>query len=379
MPMEYPVPDPLDVEQLYNTSYFNVPAEKIVNSEGNLFEKNEIQKAVDDIKGGFGFLILPQMHVKTGTIDLREKGVAFFGRGPRQTEIELANGANENLIECTPTSDTFWTGFYNLGLLGNRANNTSGDVIHFSNVDGGRVRDNTLINCRVMQAPDRNIYLDPAENFKITQSWVEFTDGSNLVWNGGTVTAVGGVFGGDVAGKNVVCNGGRFLASLCWMNNGTIAFHHDGGLRSRLECCSFKNADNQGILIDGGASEVQIIGGQVENNSQSGVGNYPGVSLGTNTSECELFGVYMDGRNQESYNVEDNGTDNRINARIMKNAVTGSVNRAGTRLVVNGLGLNSGDPRTTGDWNGEGYPGVTVRDITNAITYRYMNGAWRSI
>lgn len=47
-----------------------------------------------------------------------------------------------------------------------------------------------------------------------------------------------------------------------------------------------------------------------------------------------------------------------------------------SHLVYNGVGYNAGDPATTGQWNGEGYEGLTVRDTTNSVTYTYLNGAW---
>jgi hypothetical protein len=50
-----------------------------------------------------------------------------------------------------------------------------------------------------------------------------------------------------------------------------------------------------------------------------------------------------------------------------------------TRTVRNGLGLNGGDPSTGGDWNGNGFEGLLVRDTSNNDTYLYNAGVWSQI
>jgi hypothetical protein len=47
----------------------------------------------------------------------------------------------------------------------------------------------------------------------------------------------------------------------------------------------------------------------------------------------------------------------------------------GERLVINGVGVNDGDPSETGEWEGEGRDGVTVTDGDD--TFTYINGSWR--
>lgn len=49
-----------------------------------------------------------------------------------------------------------------------------------------------------------------------------------------------------------------------------------------------------------------------------------------------------------------------------------------TRAVVDGLGYNSGDPSSTGDWAGNGFEGARIRDTVNGVTYTYEDGAWRN-
>ena len=57
----------------------------------------------------------------------------------------------------------------------------------------------------------------------------------------------------------------------------------------------------------------------------------------------------------------------------------GNLSDDGARTLVNGVGQNAGDPASTGDWNGNGYEGVIVRDTTNSNTYIYNAGSWSQI
>lgn len=48
----------------------------------------------------------------------------------------------------------------------------------------------------------------------------------------------------------------------------------------------------------------------------------------------------------------------------------------GYRKVINGWGVNSGDPSSTGFWNGNGNEGLNVLDTSNDVKYLYRNGGW---
>lgn len=50
-----------------------------------------------------------------------------------------------------------------------------------------------------------------------------------------------------------------------------------------------------------------------------------------------------------------------------------------TRLLLDGLGYNAGNPGAAGDWNGQAYEGLIIRDTTNNKTYLYADGGWREI
>jgi hypothetical protein len=60
--------------------------------------------------------------------------------------------------------------------------------------------------------------------------------------------------------------------------------------------------------------------------------------------------------------------------------VGGTLTDNGVRTIVNGVGTNSGDPRSTGEWNENGREGVTVYDISTSpwTEYVYRNGGWQA-
>ncbi|MFD1646070.1 hypothetical protein [Haloarchaeobius litoreus] len=70
--------------------------------------------------------------------------------------------------------------------------------------------------------------------------------------------------------------------------------------------------------------------------------------------------------------VNSNMFDCGIDARGSDVTVNRGANAA--RIVVNGKGINSGDPSSTGQWNGNGYEGLNVEDTTVPAMY-YHDGS----
>jgi len=93
-----------------------------------------------------------------------------------------------------------------------------------------------------------------------------------------------------------------------------------------------------------------------------------------NIINAEVYG-------DESWNVGllNNASDNIINIPQLNWSNLTLTNE--TRTVLNGVGRNSGDPSSTGDWNGHGYEGVRVIDTSASpnVLYEYANGSWIEI
>jgi hypothetical protein len=72
-------------------------------------------------------------------------------------------------------------------------------------------------------------------------------------------------------------------------------------------------------------------------------------------------------------------------ATVANNYVEGAVDapyridRSYPHLRWNGLGYNEGDPRSTGQWNGAGIEGLTVRDTDGGGLYLFNGGQWAII
>lgn len=73
------------------------------------------------------------------------------------------------------------------------------------------------------------------------------------------------------------------------------------------------------------------------------------------------------------------GATNTTNTRVYDPNLEWSDINVGTRTTLNDVGRNSGDPRSTGQWNGNGYSGLVVEDVSNNDYYKYITGTWRQI
>lgn len=112
------------------------------------------------------------------------------------------------------------------------------------------------------------------------------------------------------------------------------------------------------------------------------VAQTPSGFSGTNLAEIAgddvYFNVYPESGTDVTWSitVESGSADVVIDVPQITRA---NVTNNGNRTVVNGVGVNAGDPSSTGQWNGNGREGVIVRDTTNANTYLYNNGSWSQI
>ena len=48
-------------------------------------------------------------------------------------------------------------------------------------------------------------------------------------------------------------------------------------------------------------------------------------------------------------------------------------------IFSNGWSTNSGDPNSEGEWEGEGYEGVMVRDEDEPSYWAFVGGTWRQL
>lgn len=130
--------------------------------------------------------------------------------------------------------------------------------------------------------------------------------------------------------------------------------------------------DQHGINIESGAEQL-VQGNLVDQNSQ-GTGGYEDIRV--NNSDTKLVNNHVNPAGVGGWLITSNAVDIRITDEDIN---WDDLTDNGLRTVLNGVGLNAGDPGAGGDWNGNGYEGVTVRDTTNANTYLYNNSTWSQI
>jgi hypothetical protein len=165
-----------------------------------------------------------------------------------------------------------------------------------------------------------------------------------------------------------------------------------------VEGSNFGSNGKNGIITRGSSIEMQSV--KVYNNGASGlnftsdnncargvwawdngqnvsVPHIGGNSLGDNN--C-IYGAIIESTASDgtSQAFGFDGEDNDLWGYSFTGSDAGSVSfgSMGTRGTVNGVGLNSGDPNSTGDWNGNGREGVNVADTVNNSKYLYRGGSW---
>jgi len=114
------------------------------------------QAALDDLNGK-GVVYLPAGSYTVSSTILLSEGQYLVGAGADATVLELAAGANTNLIEFSNGGYLgIFGGVRDLQLDGNRANNSSGHAIY----SNGDIIDGKLYNCFVDEVADDCVHLE---------------------------------------------------------------------------------------------------------------------------------------------------------------------------------------------------------------------------
>jgi len=153
-----------------------------------------------------------------------------------------------------------------------------------------------------------------------------------------------------------------------------------------------------GIRVAGG--DAQIVGNAAEENDQHGIFDESGsagnsrliaanTALRNNQSSSGYHEIHIAADNsqilgnqtpvlwdsvgiyEETGFVDNEYWGNRVGTRTLN----------GDRWLWNGYGVNSGDPSSTGVWNGNGREGIVIYDtsVSRPYTeYQYIQGAWQS-
>lgn len=211
----------------------------------------------------------------------------------------------------------------------------------------------------------------------------------------------------------------------CVFNNCNYGIHFDGNGASMhfVGCHSYSNVLNN-VYMDGGGSRSKFIGCKFENSGQHNVNldctdsgmsdihfigcNFNSGGYATNNTYDNFIvqrasggnscGGVLTGSTFQWISTSDNGGTNKPRYHInLSSAVANTWNignnkedtNFGTarynhnsnavRCLINGLGINVGDPTSTGQWNSNGVEGAMVVNTSANTIYIYANAAWRAL
>lgn len=345
-----------------------------------------IQAAINALPDGRGgkVYIHPGNYTLTDTIRLYRNysgswtPITLQGSGIQSTQLTLADGANCDAIsfEVSGSANDGFKEVCNMKLEGNKNNNTSGRGLYSETTGSGTKFDDCYHNVYIHKFKEDNIYLHDGWGTRVYKTLSETADGRGMNLKG-SQCYVSNVYISASTGTGFRLRGEKSAVNNVYVN--------DSGEHG----CSMPNTDyttitNLRIRTWGSELASAYFGLQISPDSH--YNNLSSVIIeGDGTNNC-FRGLRIQGDYNvvsdvisinsgfEELQVETEATDNTISTNRH-----GAVLDEGTRTVLDGLGTNAGDPGTGGDWNGNGYEGVIVRDTSNNNTYIYNDGSWSQI
>lgn len=189
----------------------------------------------------------------------------------------------------------------------------------------------------------------------------------------------------------------HFLQCHFWSNTNNIHMAA-GGSHPKFTGCAFREPKQHNVLLDGTASGSSIVNviftgcifraddALEASNTYDNLAIIRSAAGGTISAIVNGCAFTSVGATDDvRYHINLSGAvaaDCIVEAcRFDSNAATAAINHnsGAVRCLINGLGINVGDPASTGQWNGNGKEGVdVVNTSTNAIS-KFANAAWRAL
>lgn len=206
--------------------------------------------------------------------------------------LKLKNGTNASLI--TGADGVAWVRIRDLKLDGNKANNTSGDLI---NIAAGAAQDTGwhIDNCLLVDAPHDGVFVDTGRQaVKISRTWIMRAANNGVTVNGsdtGLDTTLIGLSGAS----GIVIGSGAWVTHLVDCDIWSSTLHgvdaSAGPFSLTLKGVGIDRHQRSGLVVGGGTTSV--VGCSFHSNSQAGDGTYPHISVtaGALTLAGTLFGT----------------------------------------------------------------------------------------
>ncbi|MEU9323183.1 glycosyl hydrolase family 28-related protein [Streptomyces canus] len=190
--------------------------------------------------------------------------------------IKLKNGTNASLI--TGADGVAWVRIRDLKLDGNKANNTSGDLI---NIASGAAQDTGwhIDNCLLVDAPHDGIAIGTGRQaVKTSRTWIMRSGNNGITQNGadgGLDTVLIGL-----SGANGIYIGAwvQHLTSCDIWSSGANGVLCDNVNMVSLISCGIDRHQQAGLVVQGGGA-VDVIGCMFHSNSQAANNTYPHISI----------------------------------------------------------------------------------------------------
>jgi hypothetical protein len=181
----------------------------------------------------------------------------------------------------------------------------------------------------------------------------------------------------DNEGKNVFNAINSVISGFHIEQADTDALDVGAGVTSKISNGHIANPQATGLFVSSNGLTVDDV--KVINPNRSDTAAKGGIDLTNGVSKCLVSGVHVREPASTTYsNFSVRATDgNNIISGLVHKA--GGIIDGGPRNLFNGVGENSGEPSSTGDWNGNGFDGAIVRDTSNNQTYIFIRGSWHQL
>jgi hypothetical protein len=342
--------------------------------------QTEIQSEVDWLdsrRGGGVYLTNGLYDGITSTIDLK-RYVGLRGDGIEATRLELADGADTDLIRYDAPDEDYYFGFlHNLKLDGNKANNSSGNGVVIEQSASFDANDFHMSWLFVDHFAGVGIKISFAWGHKLAHILSERCDDVGINISGGSQCYLSDCFTAYHGTHGLQVNARRTHISLLTSRaNGYHGVFIQDDNNELSNCISINNSQEvsgqSGFYLAGDnitASNCHAIDDQGTTTQSSG--------FTLRGDRCRLVGCQAFG----------NDTDIIIKSDSTESVIIGtrfdSITDNGTRTLINGRGTNAGDPTSTGQWNGNAdyaeTTDATIHDTANDNLYKARNGAWSQI
>ena len=256
-----------------------------------------------------GTYLTGRLETLVGTVlqGSQQSNYTFPTPAGRASVLKLKNGVNDHLIHGSAGIANVQ--IRNMGLDGNKANNTGGDLIH---LDTATAQDTAwhIVDCYLTNAAFDGIQISSGRQaVKVQRTWIVQSTHNGITLNGsdtGIDACLIGLSGND--GVNI--GGIGWVAHLAncdiWSSTGTGINVNNGVQMVSIVNCGVDRNQKHGIYVGDTVTGVTVVGGMIHSNSQATDNTYPNIQMSSSgelTVHATTFGNDSL-TNMPSHNIE---------------------------------------------------------------------------